>query len=347
MNPPQQQPRKSVTLETVANEAGVHVATAATVLNGAKSNTRVSPETRRRVLDASERLGYRPNRLAQNLRRQCTRTIGLVAGTVENPFFAHMATLCEGYLLDAGYELVMAMDAGRYRDDRALIETVIDRGVDGLIVWNGRETEGRRLVERGLDLPVVIGGFPSEAVDSVAVDFEWGSRLAVEHLLEQGRSDIAFLCPSEAQLLCTAKMRQDGYEDVLERHRLEPRIFTYEGTLGDIGPARAAAEAIGRSDDCPDALFCFNDLVAIGAMMGLRRAGKSLPRDVALVGFDNIPMAAELDVPLSSVDMPIADVCRVAVEMLLQRLRGVEGDPREAVVHPVLYPRASSRRVEG
>jgi LacI family transcriptional regulator len=121
------------------------MATAAVVLNGARSSTVVSTETRQRVLEAAAQLGYRPNRAAQTLRRQRSMTVGLAAGPVQNPFFAEMATLCERFLLDAGYELVMAMDAGRFLDDSVLLETLCARGVDGLIMWSERETAGRRL----------------------------------------------------------------------------------------------------------------------------------------------------------------------------------------------------------
>jgi DNA-binding LacI/PurR family transcriptional regulator len=335
--------RKNATLETVAQEAKVHVATAATILNGAKSNTRVSSETRQRVMDVAARLGYRPNRLAQNLRRQRTMTVGLVAGTVENPFFAHMATLCERFLLDAGYELVMAMDAGRFRDDRSLLETLFARGVDGVIYWNGRESEGRRLVEEGVSVPVVLCGYASPRVDSVGVDFYGGAQMAMEHLLARGCRRIAYFIPSEAEQLTTAQMRVQSYRDALAAHGLEPRVIPYEGTVGDIGHAREAAEALGRGDNPPDALFCFNDLAAVGAMMGLRRAGRRVPEDVAVVGYDAIPLAAELDVPLTTVDMPIEDVCRAAVEMLMRRFGpDAPEEPQSVVLVPRVVVRASS-----
>jgi LacI family transcriptional regulator len=338
-------PRKApnATLALVAREAGVHTATAATILNGAGGNTRVSVETRARVMEVAARLGYRPNRMAQSLRRQKSNTIGLLGGSVENPFFAHLATRLERVLLEAGYELVMAMDMGLYRDDRALLETLISRGVDGIVYWNGRATEGRRLAESGVNVPVTIIGYPSDQLDSVAPDFALGADMAVRHLVVTGHQKIAYFCPSESRLLWTGERRETAYRDAVLSSGGTPRIISYESALFDVGRAREAAETVGRSADFPDALFCFNDIAALGAMMGLRRAGLTIPKDVALAGFDNIPLGAELDVPLTTVDMPIEEVCQAAVELLTKRLSATPpSTPQRVNLAPRLIVRASS-----
>lgn len=334
---------KRTTLQNVATEAGVHVATAAVILNGARSSTVVSTETRQRVLDAATRLGYRANRAAQALRRQKSMTIGLAAGPVQNPFFAEMATLCEGFLLDAGYELVMAMDAGRYLDDRALLETLCARGVDGIIVWSERETEGRRLVEKGVGCPVVIFGYPSTVVDSVTADFGLGAQIGAEHLLAMGRRNIGYLCPSESLALWSGNLRLQRFCDAVTAHGVPPAVFPYESRLGDVSRAREAAESIVKSANNIDGLLCFNDLVAIGAMMGLRRAGRSVPDDVAVVGFDDIPLASQLDTPLTTVDLPLVDICRTAVSLLLRRIEPEYAEPPQDIrTTPRLIARAST-----
>jgi LacI family transcriptional regulator len=341
------QPKRRVTLVTVAQAAKVHVSSAAIVLNGANGNTRVSEETRRRVLEAADRLGYRPNRQAQNLRRRRSLTIGLVAGSVQNPFFAQMAALCERYLLASGYELLMAMDAGLYRDDRTLLDMMLKRGVDGIILWSERDTEGRRWVEQGVGCPVVIFGRPSERVDTATTDFAAGTRLGVEHLAALGRQKIAYLGPSEALTLWSGQHRRTSFLDAMAGKGYPAVAHCYEGELGSMNQAREAAERLGRSEDCPDGLVCFNDLVAVGALMGLRRAGRAVPEDVAVVGFDDIPMAAELDVPLTTLDMPLSEICRTAVEMLMDRLAGRTPDTaRRVLLQPRLIVRASSLKVE-
>ncbi len=341
---PSRQPgHQEPTLRMIAKEAGVHYATAAVVLNGARGNTGVSAETRARVLDVATRLGYRPNRQAQTLRRRKSMTVGLVAGSVENPFFARMAAITERVLREHGYDLVMVMDANTHGDDRALLEILLSRGVDGIIFWNERETEGRTMVEQGVGRPVVTFCYPSSRADSVMVDFRLGARLAVEHLIEQGHRRIGFFCPSEAVSFWTGNLRLCGYCDTVTEHGGVPLVYPYEGLLSDIESTREAAEALGRSAVRPDALFCFNDLVAIGAMMGLRRAGLRVPEDVALVGFDDIPLAAQLDVPLTTIDMPLDEVCRRAVDLLMNRLSG-ETDEAQVYVEttPKLIVRASS-----
>lgn len=330
-------------LEDVAREAGVHVSTAGAILNGGGGNSRASEETRLRVMQVAERLQYRPNRMAQNLRRQRSHTVGLVAGTVQNPFFAEMVTLVERFLVEAGYESLFAVDAGMYRDDRPLLETLLSRGVDGIIYWSEHESEGRTLVENGVDIPVAIFGQPVPTLDSVCVDWGLGARLAVEHLIERGRRRIGCLIPSEASLLSSGRWRIEGYREAMEAHHLEPRVFQYTASLGDLRGATAAAEEIGRSPDCPEAFFCFNDMVAISAMMGVRRAGRSVPGDVAIVGFDDIPLSQALDVPLSTMEMPMLALCRTAVELLRDRMGpNPPREPRHVQLLPRLIVRASS-----
>ncbi|HEY3265567.1 MAG TPA: LacI family DNA-binding transcriptional regulator [Armatimonadota bacterium] len=345
------EPRKvkiqRVTLRTVAEDAGVHSATAAVILNGARSSTVVSAETRQRVLEAAARLGYRPNRAAQALRRQRSMTVGLSAGPVQNPFFVEMATLCEGFLLDAGYELMMTMDAGRYLDDQALLETLVSRGVDGIIYWSERETAGRRMVEDGAGCPVVIFGYPSPKVDSVTTDFGQGAVLVARHLMELGRRRLAYLCPSESLNLWSGNVRLRSFCDTVMKEGLVPSVIPYESTLGDISAAREAAEALGRSKEPPDGILCFNDLVAVGAIMGLRRAGLSVPRDVALAGFDNIPLGTQLDKPLTTVDLPLVDICRTAVDLLLRRLQQDDMEPQSILIQPRLMVRGSTLDTDG
>jgi LacI family transcriptional regulator len=298
------------------------MATAAVVLNGARSSTVVSTETRQRVLEAAAQLGYRPNRAAQTLRRQRSMTVGLAAGPVQNPFFAEMATLCERFLLDAGYELVMAMDAGRFLDDSVLLETLCARGVDGLIMWSERETAGRRSLEEGIGCPAVLFGFPSAHVDSVTTDFGLGARLAVQHFLDIGCRRVGYFCPSEALSLWSGNLRLRAFCDTAREGGVSPAVLPYESTLGDVSRAREAAETLGRSPDCPDALLCFNDLAAIGAMMGLRRAGRRIPEDVAVIGFDDIPLVSYTNPPLTTVRMSAAEVGATAFEALFGLIGG-------------------------
>jgi len=330
----------------IAKEAGVHYATAAVVLNGARSNTGVSAETRARVLEVAARMGYRPNRQAQMLRRKRSMTVGLVAGSVENPFFAQMATYTERVLKDHGYDLVMVMDAQIHGDDRALLDVLISRGVDGIIFWTERETEGRKLVEEGIGRPVVTFCFASPQCDAVMPDFRTGARVAVEHLISQGRRRIGFFCPSEAMDLWTGNLRLRGYCDTVAENGGVPLVYPYESLLSDVRCAREAAETLGRAPERPDALFCFNDLVAIGALMGMRRAGLRIPEDIAIVGFDDIPLASQLDTPLSTIDMPLDEVCRSAVDLLMRRLSADPGADSGPPIHvqttPRLIVRASS-----
>jgi LacI family transcriptional regulator len=317
------------------------------------------------VLDAARALGYRADRAAQKLRSRRSHVIGLLVGGLENPFFARMVSLCAEALEHAGYETVFAE---RRQDDSAdghLLDALLSRQLDGLLIWSETATEVRqRLPTPELANYCVVIGLPIPGSDCVEAEFDTGVAMALDHLREQGYERIGYLAPRFA-VARFGDPRHQIYCDRMAAWGMRERVYPFDGPAFDIGAARMRVEALCAEPDTdlPDALLCFNDMVAIGALMGIRRQGRHVPDDIALVGFDDLPIAAEMDLPLSSVAFPMEVVCREAVRLLLERIDDREGaraggapaevtpaeeplPPRHVRVPVAFHARASSLRTD-
>ncbi len=340
--------RPKVTLREVAQRANVHYSTASTVLNGARGNTCVSAETSLRVIKAAEDLSYRVNRAAQQLKTKRSKVVGLLTGDVENPFFGRMVSVCSEALEDAGYDLVLTVRRTNDYSDYHLLESLLSRDLAGVIIWSETMTEVRERIEKSGASNVVVLGASIEGFDSVRCDLDKGIGIALDHLRDQGRTRIGYFAPVHA-LNRFGDPRDVVYRQKMNDYGFKHRIFSYEGEDADMGPARVAAEDFAEvwkstpQSDRPDALLCFNDVNAVGVMMGLKRCGIQVPEDIAIVGCDNLPIAKHLEVPLTSVDYPLGDVCRRGVEMLLERINNnPDCEPRSEGIEARLMVRQSS-----
>jgi LacI family transcriptional regulator len=341
------------TIREIAQQAQVHHGTVSIVLNGTRGGTRVSEETRRRVLGVAEALGYQPNRAAQQLKTRRSNVVGLLVGDLENPFFARLVSLCTAALADAGFDSVLAMRRQGEVSDMHHLQALASRQVDGLIVWIESDTEIRAwLNESNEERNLVVLGHNVPGCDSVGASLTTGTRNALTHLIEQGCRRIAYLAP-ESSLVSTGDPRPGVYSEFMEAAGQPIQIFSYDGTSHSPEAASYRAEEIAHlpPDERPDALFCFNDLTAIGALIGVRRGGLEVPRDIAIVGCDGLPLASLLDVPITSIVYPLEEMCREAVALLRSRLEE-NADP-ERIPMPVRHEnfraplaiRASSKRL--
>ncbi len=313
---------KRPTSADVAAEAGVSRTTVSFVLNE-RAGVKIPDETRQRVLAAAARLDYHPNSVARQLAGGASRAVGLVLRQTPEQV-ANDGVLAE--------TLRGLANAARAANHRVLVETLApgegryadllrSGRTDGLIVSGPRydDEELAELVRDGF--PVVIqGSVPGLDVPSVDVDNEAGARLAVEHLLALGHRRIA--CITHAPLAYTAASeRLTGYREALAAAGLadEPELIA-EGAFDAQSGRRALAEILARTK--PEAIFVTSDVVAIGAIAGLRDAGLIVPGDVSVVSFDDIPLAAYLDPPLTTIRLPAYDLGLTAGRAILERIAG-------------------------
>jgi LacI family transcriptional regulator len=335
-----------VTLREIASRAGVHYSTASHILNGARGSTHVSDATRRRVVEVAEDLGYYANRAAQQLRTRRSRVVGLLVGDLENPFFARLFSLCADALAEHGYEVVLAVRRGQQVDDLHLVRTLNARQVDGLLLWNESCAGADAVFPGSRRHAAVVLGYRIPGIDSIEGALDEGVEAAITHLVERGRRRIGYVAPA-ATLDQYSDPRSSVYRRAVTSCGMTPVIRGFDGDGHDMTAARAGVAALIADYPDLDALLCFNDMVAIGALMGLRNAGLRVPDDIALVGCDNVPLAASLDVPITTIAYPLEKMCRLAVDKLLEHLNAVEqgeaAPPPETLTIPTeLIVRASS-----
>ncbi|MGH3230106.1 MAG: LacI family DNA-binding transcriptional regulator [Streptosporangiaceae bacterium] len=345
-------------MKDVASLAGVAVGTVSNVLNHPDL---VRPLTRARVEAAMEELGFIPNGSARQLRAGRSRCLGLVVLDVTNPFFTEVARGVEDYAQAAGYAVILCNSDEAHDKERRYLRVLEEQRVRGILITpvHGRSPELRRIRDRGT--PVVLLDRPGSAAQcSVAVDDRRGGEIAVSYLLGLGHRSIALVNGPTAIRQC-ADRRWGAYRAV-EQAGLDPSEVLTEVPVPAMNPrggAAAADDLLGdthkkphekphekphqKPHEKPTAVFCANDMLALGLLRGLSQAGVSVPGDLAVVGYDDIEFAADAAVPLTSVRQPKYQLGRAAAELLLDEAdRPAEHEHRRIVFTPELVVRASS-----
>ncbi len=339
------QMRKRTTSADVAAAAGVSRTTVSFVLNQ-RTDVKIPATTRRRVLDAATRLGYEPNPWARQLAGGRSHAVALVLNQSLQQV-ASDATLAEtlrglSETASAGGLRVMvelrALD-GPNASFRSLLGA---QHVDGLVL-SGPRSDDASLVEllRG-GFPVVLqGSFPDDTVVSVDVDNVAGGRMAVEHLLSLGHRRIA--CITNAPLAYTASQdRLTGYRNAIAAAGIAfEQDLVEEADFDAPSGHQAMTRLLARTTF--DAVFVASDVVAVGAIGALRQAGHRVPDDISIVGFDDIPLAAYLDPPLTTVHLPAYELGQATGRALLERLAD-EAIPHRTLLPTELIERASATR---
>ncbi len=331
-----------MSIKEVARRAGVSLGTVSNVLNRPQS---VTPQTRQRVLDAIEELGYVRNDSARHLRAGRSRTVAIVVLDVSNPFFTDVVHGAEEAVEQAGGMLIVCNSGEDQARERRHLDMLEEQRVRGLLVTpvgDGHHKRLERLIKRGIPVVLVDRGTGEPNRCSVSVDDVLGGRLAAQHLLECGHRRIAFVGgPFSIRQVAD---RHAGAEAVLaEQDGIELQTVqtrTLSATAG-----REAAEAICAMPPArrPTAVFCANDLLALGALQGLVTGGLRVPQDVAIVGYDDIDFAAAAAVPLTSVRQPREQLGRTAAELLLEEADGAgHHGHRHVVFQPQLVVRQST-----
>ncbi len=327
-------PMKRPTQADVARAAGVSRATVSYVLNRqTKGRVPISSETRERVLAAAAALGYEPDARAQSLRSGATRTIGLLVPDLQNPHFWQIVDSATQAARQAGYDLLLSSGDLDRAQEEASLKSLLRRRVDGLIL----SVTFTRLAQEMLSqmaarrLPIVMIGGGQFDFDYIGSDYRESTREVVAHLQKLGHRRIAFIhgvaSPGRGQ------DRLQSYQESLQ----DAGLPFDESLVAHCGPSvqdgyQAGLQLLDRPDR-PTAIIVINDLLAMGVLRAAADRGLDVPRELSLVGYDDIPMADYLVPRLTSVHMDAEAIGQGAVELLLQRLRAPE-DPRRAIRIP-------------
>jgi LacI family transcriptional regulator len=328
-----------VTMQQVAVEAGVSISTVSKVINGRYG---VAAGTSERVLQVIEELGYESSLVARSLRSHRTNVIGILVAEFE-PFSTEILKGTSQAITGTGYELLAYSGGGRAGEEAGWERRYLSR-LSGTLI-DGAILVTPTIVETGGSVPVVaIDPHAGPAhMPTVDADNLHGAVLATEHLLELGHRRIGFLGGRED--LESSRLREEGYRTALRAAGLEvdPALVRVGGYRRQ--SALVPARELLTLPDRPTAIFAANDLSAIGTMDVARELGLTVPDDLSVVGFDNVPESALTHPPLTTVDQPIQQMGSEAVDLLVHLMNGTEGQSTHVRLPTALVRRGSTRAV--
>lgn len=324
--------KQAVTLKDVAHYAGVSPRTVSNVVNDWPY---VSEEIRKKVQEAIKATGYRPNQMARSLVTGQTRSIGVVIPDIINPFFNLPLRGCEDILYQNGYNLFLCNSIEEVEREKYYLDLLIGRGVDGIILWSTQIGRDELTTAIGKELPLITIGFDDEPLGDkhsiINIDDIGGAEAATHYLIGQGYRRIGHLNTFAKNRV--AQRRFVGYRRALENAGLEFNMQWVKKDKASIHGGYRATLAL-LADQQVDAIFCHNDLMAIGAIFAMEHVGKHVPRDLGLVGFDDIVMAAIVDPPLTTMRVAQYELGRLSGELLLKHLRHEPID-QQTMLYPV------------
>jgi len=332
--------KKKPTMSDVAKLAGVSQATVSYVIN---QSAPISPEVKTRVEEAIRQLDYTPNALAQNLKSRRSRTIGLLLPTISNPFYSNIANYAENALRQNNYVSLLACTHSSSDAEALCLNEFLSYNVAGVVIAYSLVDKSLYKLVRGSNIPlIVLDDRPNESdVPSIEVDNEYGGFLATQHLAERGYKHIAIV--SEPLTKLPLVQRITGWERALSQNKLDGQlVLTQSGSeaaegLFEVG-YHIGLSLIGSGHD---AIFATSDYLALGILRCLLENKVHVPRDVALIGYDDI-YAAQMSTPsLSTIAQPIQKMVEIGVKSLLAQIAGQEITMRQSL-SPLLVAREST-----
>ncbi|MFT4172892.1 MAG: LacI family DNA-binding transcriptional regulator [Rhodocyclaceae bacterium] len=339
------------TIQDVAKAAGVSASSVSNYLNG--RHDQMGADTRERIAQAIETLGFTPNSVARQLKTGHAPLLGLLVPTVANPFFGELAVAVEQAANRRGFRVVLCNTLRDPLRERSFIEELVAGGVRGLLGASAPADSStidwlRRRDVAFAAFDMRTADIEPEHVDIVTMDNQRAIGMAVEHLIEQGHRRIAYV--TAAPLTPSRQARLNGYHTAAARAGLAPTVISQtakpdqsaygDAALVDLG--RDAALAFLALPQRPTATVCMNDMLAMGMAAALREQGLSIPDDLSMVGVDNIAIAAIMSPGLTTVAQPFTDIGEAAVEQIVGRLREPQQPGRETVLAPRLVIRGST-----
>lgn len=304
---------KRATLVDVARAAGVGPMTVSRTING---HPYVSKATAKRVQAAIRSLGYRPNQAARILTGQLSKSIGLIVPAMSDPFFSVVSHAVQQTAREAGYVVWLAVSDGDPVVEEAQIEQMTNHPVDGILIAPANSRSKHLKAAIAASMPIVTIDRPIEnaSTDSVGVENRAGVHLAIEHLIGHGYKRI--VCVATDPHLYSIKLRVAAYEEHLRSAKLpRKKLILKDGTM-----VLGALTTLFDSPERPDALFATNNMCTIAVIAALQKLGIRIPRDVALIGFDDIDFYTLVTPPVTAVSQPVAEMGRTSTRLLLGKI---------------------------
>lgn len=323
-------------LKDVADLTGLSISTISYVLNGKK---KVKEETYQRIMEAVEKVGYRPNQLARSLKTRQTLTIGVVVPDISNEFFPQIVKGIDDKAHDFNYNIILCNTNNDVDREEDYINTLLSKDIDGIIFIGTAKSQ--TILENKTNIPIVlVDRKMGEQYISVVSDNYKGGYLATEHLIERGKKSIALL--SGQVFIKTFFDRMKGYMDALKDNSI---IYNEDYVVGCDFTTQGGYDGINeliKKNIEFNAVFAANDLIALGAMRALMENGKKIPDDVAIVGYDDIVISSTVMPSLTTIRQPKYEMGQYAADILIKSIANKSLIQEHIVLQPSMIVREST-----
>ncbi len=323
--------KKEITIYDIAKALKVSPATVSRALNEHQS---ISGRTTKAVKEMAKKMGYRPNILASSLRTKSTKTIGVITPWINRPFISSVISGIEEVANKEGYNVIISQSNDLLRKEVANAKALFASRVDGLIVSLAMETlrfdHFKPFVDRKIPLVFVDRASSNLGTDRIMIDNFEAGYIATRHLIEQGYTRIAHLTGAEHREIY--RERKEGYLSALRENNIElnEELIVVSGLSYQEG--RESMEKLLDGTLMPQAVFCANDTSAVGVVQCIKKRGLKVPGDIALVGFNDDPIASIIDPPLTTIAQPSEEMGKIAAQQILKKLRNPKLVKSETIV---------------
>jgi LacI family transcriptional regulator len=311
--------KNNPTLSDVALKAGVSMMTVSRVIN---NKGKVKPQTREQVLKIAAEIGYRPNYIARSLATKRSTTIGLVVPDITNPFFSEIAKGIEDEAYRLGYNVFLCNFEENPEREIEALTSLAEKQVDGIVLCSSRQNNKQLYHSLRLFKQVVLINRqlpkPANNTQSLVLDDFNGAKLAVEHLLRHERKRIVLL--SGPKRSHSAVQKQQGFLAALKKHNLPYDPEQIKHCLPTMMCGKDTMSMLLKNDPAIDAVLAFNDLLAIGAMLACQEFGKTIPQELEIIGFDDIPLSKLITPGITTLTYPKKEIGAIAMQIIYQMM---------------------------
>ncbi|MGL4852513.1 MAG: LacI family DNA-binding transcriptional regulator [Phocaeicola sp.] len=335
--------KKNTTIKELAKELNLSIATVSRAFN---ANYSIKPDTKMRILEVAKRMGYRPNPLAQSLTQKKNGLLGVIVPDFTNSYFSTIVSSIQMECRKMGYQLLILSSGHSVEQEEQNIRILEKSRVEGIMIALTLYTEDVSYLERLKEkIPVVQFVGVSEKLDtlSVAMDDYQCARKVTEHLIEEGYKKILYVSPPD-NLLITHRRKKGFFDSMIDHPSLSLRLEVVEGEPSTQTGAQLANKIVGMPNK-PEAILCFNDLIAVGLMEQFKVLGVNIPGDIALAGFTESKIAIYTSPCLTSVQQPAEEIGQITTQLMMDQIKGITRRVnKETLLEGVINARASSVR---
>lgn len=337
--------KRKISIEDIARKAGVSHSTVSRAL---RDSPLISPKVREEIKKLAQEMNYVPNAIAQSLQNQRTYTVGVVVTSIADPFFGELVEGIEQVAREAGLNVLLSASHGDFEQEIAAIDNFHYRRVDGILIADSRISKQYTKQLTQFTVPTVLINIETndqgETFHSVAIDDRLGGSLAVEHLIDLGHTAIGYLGVGDGSK--ADQQRLEGYQMALTQAGIPQNtnwvaINQDHKTINDIDIGKKMLSQLVKAG--VTGIFCYNDMVAVGALLACKELNISVPQDLSLIGFDNIALSSYITPPLTTVSQRMVEMGQFAMTMLLDLFQGKAVE--NLLLSPFLVKRSSTTTV--